>query len=276
MSGDAPTSGEETQITCKFVTRLPEEYRISPTPFAVPGKLTRYGLSEVINHLLALDPPKPFDFLVDGELVRTSLEKLLLRKGISAESTLDVEYIPAVGPPSPEATGAHEDWVSAVDGGWAPAVATGCYDGAARLSPQGSSRGNSPPATGPRRSPPSRSCPRRAPPGAARRGRTRRRGSIVERLGEVQTDGGAQAFRGTRGRRLRRRRRARGRILRLRGGTTELFACGAARAWRVTAGETLEKPSRSSSDDVKPPAAPPREAGANRRASNLPPNPPKR
>ena len=133
MSGDAPTSGEETQITCKFVTRLPEEYRISPTPFAVPGKLTRYGLSEVINHLLALDPPKPFDFLVDGELVRTSLEKLLLRKGISAESTLDVEYIPAVGPPSPEATGAHEDWVSAVDGGWAPAVATGCYDGAARL-----------------------------------------------------------------------------------------------------------------------------------------------
>ena len=133
MSGDAPTSGEETQITCKFVTRLPEEYRISPNPFAVPGKLTRYGLSEVINHLLALDPPKPFDFLVDGELVRTSLEKLLLRKGISAESTLDVEYIPAVGPPSPEATGAHEDWVSAVDGGWAPAVATGCYDGAARL-----------------------------------------------------------------------------------------------------------------------------------------------
>ena len=77
-----------------------------PTPFAVPGKLTRYGLSEVINHLLALDPPKPFDFLVDGELVRTSLEKLLLRKGISAESILDVEYIPAVGPPSDEATGA--------------------------------------------------------------------------------------------------------------------------------------------------------------------------
>ena len=48
------STGEETQITCKFVTRLPEKYRISPTPFAVPGKLTRYGLSEVINHLLAL------------------------------------------------------------------------------------------------------------------------------------------------------------------------------------------------------------------------------
>ena len=47
-------AAEETQITCKFVTKLPEKYRISPTPFAVPGKLTRYGLSEVINHLLDL------------------------------------------------------------------------------------------------------------------------------------------------------------------------------------------------------------------------------
>lgn len=54
-------AAEETQITCKFVTRLPEKYRISPTPFAVPGKLTRYGLSEVINHLLDLGtrPPPP-------------------------------------------------------------------------------------------------------------------------------------------------------------------------------------------------------------------------
>ena len=116
---------EEVQISCKFVTRLPEQYRIAPTPIAVPGKLTRYGLSEVINHLLNLDPPKPFDFLVQGELVRTSLEKLVVRKAISAESALEVEYIPAVAPPSEEATGKHEDWVSAVDGSWAAAVATG-------------------------------------------------------------------------------------------------------------------------------------------------------
>ena len=125
--------GEDVQITCRFVTRLPEKFRIAPTPLAVPGKLTRYGLSEVVNHLLALDPPKPFDFLVDGELVRTSLQKLLLRKAISAEKTLDVEYIPAVGPPSEESVGKHEDWVSAVDGGFAGAIATGCYDGTVKL-----------------------------------------------------------------------------------------------------------------------------------------------
>lgn len=87
----------------------------------------------VTRGVRATDPAKPFDFLVDGELVRTSLEKLLIRKGISAESVLEVEYIPAVSPPSDEATGQHEDWVSAVDGSWAGAVATGCYDGTARL-----------------------------------------------------------------------------------------------------------------------------------------------
>ena len=132
--------GEDVQITCRFVTRLPEKFRIAPTPLAVPGALTRYGLSEVVNHLLALDPPKPFDFLVDGELVRTSLQKLLLRKAISAEKTLDVEYIPAVGPPSEESVGKHEDWVSAVDGGFAGAIATGCYDGTVKLWSNAGSR----------------------------------------------------------------------------------------------------------------------------------------
>lgn len=132
------SAGEDVQITCRFVTRLPEKFRIAPTPLAVPGALTRYGLSEVVNHLLALDPPKPFDFLVDGELVRTSLRKLLLRKAISAEKTLDVEYIPAVGPPAETSVGKHEDWVSAVDGGFAGAIATGCYDGTVGLwSPSG-------------------------------------------------------------------------------------------------------------------------------------------
>ena len=129
----AASSPEDVQITCRFVTRLPEKFRIAPTPLAVPGKLTRYGLSEVVNHLLALDPPKPFDFLVDGELVRTSLEKLLLRKRITAEKVLDVEYIPAVGPPSEESVGKHEDWVASIDGGFANAIATGCYDGSAKL-----------------------------------------------------------------------------------------------------------------------------------------------
>ena len=72
-------SAEEVQISCKFVTRLPEQYRIAPTPIAVPGKLTRYGLSEVINHLLNAEKPTAFDFVTeDGSLLRGSLAKYLI------------------------------------------------------------------------------------------------------------------------------------------------------------------------------------------------------
>lgn len=45
---------ENTQVMCRFVTRMSEQFRITPTPIAVPAKLTRYGLSEVVNHLLNL------------------------------------------------------------------------------------------------------------------------------------------------------------------------------------------------------------------------------
>lgn len=43
---------EEVQVTCRFTTKLPDRLRITDTPFAVPSRLTRYGLSEVVNHLI--------------------------------------------------------------------------------------------------------------------------------------------------------------------------------------------------------------------------------
>lgn len=124
---------EEAQVTCRFTTRLPEKLRITTTPFAVPARLTRYGLSEVVNHLLAHDKPVPFDFLINGELLHTSLEKFLLQRTLSAEAILTLEYIPALGPLSPQAESKHQDWVSAVSGVWSRAIATASYDAAARL-----------------------------------------------------------------------------------------------------------------------------------------------
>ena len=63
--------GDDVEIAVSFVTRLPEAFRVSESPITVPGKLTRYGLSEVVNHLLGTETPTPFDFLVDGVLLRT-------------------------------------------------------------------------------------------------------------------------------------------------------------------------------------------------------------
>ena len=128
----------DVEIAVSFVTRLPEEFRVSESAIEVPGRLTRYGLSEVVNHLLGATTPTPFDFLIDGTLLRTSLAKLALRLGKSAEATLVVEYVPALGPPTAAETTKCEAWVSSIDGSWAKAVVTGSFDGKARLwSPVG-------------------------------------------------------------------------------------------------------------------------------------------
>ncbi|KIZ06505.1 hypothetical protein MNEG_1452 [Monoraphidium neglectum] len=76
-------AAEESQVLVRFFTKLPQELQVPDTEVAVPSSLKRYGLSQVINHLLALDPPRPFDFLIDGELLRKSLAQHLLDHGLS-------------------------------------------------------------------------------------------------------------------------------------------------------------------------------------------------
>ncbi|KAF5837496.1 WD40-repeat-containing domain protein [Dunaliella salina] len=124
---------EEKQILVKFVTKLPVELKVSEAPVAVPTTLKRYGLSQIINHLLGLEPARPFDFVIYGELVRKSLEAHLTEHQLSAESLLEVEYVPAVTPPKHKQSAPHDDWVSAVDGTWVQEAVSGSYDGCARL-----------------------------------------------------------------------------------------------------------------------------------------------
>lgn len=123
---------EAKQVQVRFTTKLPSALRVATTPFMLPAHLKRYGLSEVVNTLLGLETPKPFDFLVDGELLRTSLENFLLSRKLSIESILTLEYIPAVLPPNLHTPHVHDDWVSSVDGSHARFLFTGCYDGFAR------------------------------------------------------------------------------------------------------------------------------------------------
>lgn len=71
----------------------------------------------MINTLLATskDAPIPFSFLVNGRFLTTSLAEYLTEHGLSAESVLEVEYIRAALPPTPQASFEHDDWVSCVD-----------------------------------------------------------------------------------------------------------------------------------------------------------------
>ncbi|GMN42112.1 hypothetical protein TIFTF001_011338 [Ficus carica] len=135
VNGDAEDTA--TRIQARFFTKLEPPFKVPATSIALPSNLTRLGLSTVVNNLLqAGNPdwnPEPFDFLIDGELVRMSLENFLLAKGISAERTLEIEYIRAVAPRTEEEPSLHDDWVSAVDGFNPGFILTGCYDNFGRV-----------------------------------------------------------------------------------------------------------------------------------------------
>ncbi|POM81316.1 WD40 repeat-like protein [Phytophthora palmivora] len=124
---------EGPQVRVKFVTK-DVSIRVTETPFAVPTRLTRRGLSQVVNHLLATsDKPRPFDFLIDGLFLRSSLDKYLQSNNVSEETLLTLEYVEALPEPQKQKDSDHPDWVSAVAALDDELVVTGCYDGVLRV-----------------------------------------------------------------------------------------------------------------------------------------------
>lgn len=123
-------AGEANQLTDRYI------------------EVKRYQLSLLVNNLLGTAQPTPFEFLINGQYLRTSLDEFLTENGISAETTLSIEYVKALSPPQYVASYEHDDWVSSVDilsetsaaANWAnvtgslpTSVASGSFDGALRV-----------------------------------------------------------------------------------------------------------------------------------------------
>lgn len=140
---------DAAQVKIRLFTKEEDEsLHVSDAPLYVPVLLKRYGLSEVVNHLLEKDTeaPIPFDFLIDGQLLRTLIDEYLVQNGLSLEAFLNVEYTRAVLPPSFLGLFNNEDWVSSVDvinpqlvaatSSQVPTtdakILSGCYDGIVR------------------------------------------------------------------------------------------------------------------------------------------------
>jgi WD40 repeat protein len=77
--------------------------------------LKRYALSTLVNSLLESEKPIPFEFLINGQFLRTTIDEFLTANAISAETTLNVEYVRALIPPIHISSFEHDDWVSSVD-----------------------------------------------------------------------------------------------------------------------------------------------------------------
>lgn len=99
--------------------------------------------------MLDTPSPIPFDFLINGTFLRTTIEEYLTSNGLSAENTLNLQYVRSLIPPIFEASFEHDDWVSCVDvlsntspaGVWQPGsiqagqerILSGSYDGLLRV-----------------------------------------------------------------------------------------------------------------------------------------------
>jgi ribosome biogenesis protein YTM1 len=74
------TNGTDVSVPVIFTTKTP--YPLPSQKFMIPTTWKRYQLSQLVNKALALDRPIPFDFLVQGEILRTSLGQWCAEKGL--------------------------------------------------------------------------------------------------------------------------------------------------------------------------------------------------
>ncbi|EMC91316.1 hypothetical protein BAUCODRAFT_79789 [Baudoinia panamericana UAMH 10762] len=106
----------QTQVRIHLHTRSDDiELPQDTGPILVSTEVKRYQLSTLVNRLLETEKPVPLEFLINGQFLRSSLDDFLTQNGISAETTLRVEYVRALIPPLYVASYEHDDWVSAVD-----------------------------------------------------------------------------------------------------------------------------------------------------------------
>ncbi|KAI1614172.1 ribosome biogenesis protein ytm1 [Exophiala viscosa] len=124
-----------TQIRVRLTTRDANLALEEIAPILIPTSFRRFTLSTLVNSLLKGDKPIPFEFLINGTYLRTSLDEYLSNNGISTETTLTVEYLRARIPPQYVASFEHDDWVSDVDvlSGDSPRILSASYDGLLRV-----------------------------------------------------------------------------------------------------------------------------------------------
>eukprot|EP00930_Biecheleria_cincta_P046513 TRINITY_DN32085_c0_g1_i1.p1 TRINITY_DN32085_c0_g1~~TRINITY_DN32085_c0_g1_i1.p1 ORF type:complete len:470 (+),score=96.40 TRINITY_DN32085_c0_g1_i1:25-1410(+) len=132
-SAGKPKGGEA--LVC-FTTKLKGQYEVPEEELVLPSNLARYGLSEVVNRLLSLDPPVPFDFLVEGEFLRTTIAGYLEANKLSSEKILRLEYVLALREPEQSTVDETPDWIAgvvALQGFPSPCFAAVSYDGTLRV-----------------------------------------------------------------------------------------------------------------------------------------------
>jgi hypothetical protein len=147
---DVESGGVKVRVQ---LNSLVPEYTVPKDAIAVPSEVRKSGLSKVVNYLLGnvegnddssdsdsdsndgttpSDRSVDFDFLIKNRFLRTSVSSYMRANNISAESVLQIDFMPKAS--KPENQGESEalpDWVSGLyfDTG---TLFSACYDGTLR------------------------------------------------------------------------------------------------------------------------------------------------
>ncbi|MBW0462431.1 hypothetical protein O181_002146 [Austropuccinia psidii MF-1] len=100
-----------TMIAVRLVTRS-VRYAIPNAKYMVPSDWKRFQLSELINKVLEHSQPVPFDFVIQNQLLRTTINNFIQAHGLSTENVIEIEYLESVLPPKFLKSFEHDDWVS--------------------------------------------------------------------------------------------------------------------------------------------------------------------
>ena len=133
MEGSVASPSTSVGTVPVMLTTSLESLSIPAGPYMVPLDWRRTQLSTLVNKLLSGGSAVPFDFIADGVLLRASLTEYLASAGQTAETTLHLEYVRSVLPPTYVAAFEHDDWVASVDASHESQFLTASYDGAVRV-----------------------------------------------------------------------------------------------------------------------------------------------
>ncbi|XP_067929606.1 ribosome biogenesis protein WDR12 homolog [Watersipora subatra] len=131
------TIGEPQHAQIMLLTKL-ERFSPAAATFSLPAESGCVELSELLHaslqnqELLKDGEMLEFDFLIEGELLRSSIIQYMENKQISTETVVNIEFILKLPSPTPEQSLLHNDWVSCVQAN-GQYVLSGCYDNTVKI-----------------------------------------------------------------------------------------------------------------------------------------------
>ncbi len=127
---------QSSQVRVRFFTQH-LQFSVTDAPFSIPAKLGRQGLSEVINHLLDNTTDyQSFDFIVNDQLVRSPLYKVIAVHRINTEDIVDIEFFPALTLSEESDSTELPSWIGSIaidDSSSKSQGVAGCYDGTIKM-----------------------------------------------------------------------------------------------------------------------------------------------